>query len=376
MTDDFPDIINYFFRRAPLLKELNISLSDSPDTVLSDAFLDGDLSSLCVLTLAGVITHLPWKNLSNLTTFSLRCIPLGGISMTQLLNFFENSPLLHTITLKDSLPYYSDAPPNRIVSLPCLDKLSISALPPHSMLLNQLSIPTSAMLVLDFRFSGDRLPLPDYLPKPSADFLSRITTVNLLFRGVEKFLRLKGPSGEAYVFGHWVSGNAPSYTVDWKILLSLYQSIRSTTERLTITQLKPITPVRADRSQVFQTLDSMKNIRTFTLTKCHNPLFFLALNPRKTPSNLVICPKLEELVLYIEERTEFHITDMLCMVKERAARSAKLSSITIVGLGKLVPGKEVFKLREHVTQVDYRADDAPPDWDRLPGEASYGRCPN
>lgn len=144
------------------------------------------------------------------------------------------------------------------------------------------------MLVLNFRFNGDRPPLPDYLPKPSADFLSHITTVNLLFRVVEKSLRLKGPSGETYVFGYRVSGNAPSYTVDWQILRSLYQSIRSTTERLTITQSEPTTPIRADRSQVFQTLDSMKNIRTLTLTKCHNLPFFLALNPSKTPSALVM----------------------------------------------------------------------------------------
>ena len=122
----------------------------------------------------------------------------------------------------------------------------------------------------------------------------------------------------------------------------------------------------------------MKNIRTLTLTKCHNLPFFLALNPQKNPSNLVICPKLEELVLYIEERTEFYITDMLCMVKERVARGAKLSSITIVGLrvGELAPEKEVLQLREHVTQVDYEVGDAPSDWDRLPGEASYGGYPN
>ena len=174
--------------------------------------------------------------------------------MSRLLDFFENSPILHTIILKDSLPNSSDAPPNRTVFLPYLDKLSISAQPPHSMLLNHLPIPTSAMLVLDFRFNGDRPPLPDYLPKPSADFLSCITTVNLLFRVVKKSLQLKGPSGETYVFGYRVSGNAPSYTVDWQILRSLYQSIRSTTERLTITQSEPTTPIRTDRSQVFQTL--------------------------------------------------------------------------------------------------------------------------
>lgn len=374
-TDDIPDIISHFFHQTPLLKELRISLSGPPGAVLNDAFLYGDLSSLHALSLAGVITHLPWKNLSNLTTFSLSSIPADRTSMTQLLNFFENCPLLHTITLKDSLPNSSDAPPNRIVSLPCLDKLSIDAQPPHSILLNHLTLPTSALLILDFQFSGNSPPHPDYLPKPSANFLSRITTVNLLFRVVEKFLRLKGPSGETFVFSHRISKNPP-HTVDRKILRSLYQSILSTTERLTITKLKLATPVQVDKSQAFRTLNSMKDLRALTLIKCRNLPFILALNPSKTPSNLVICPKLEELVLCIEECHELHVTEMLCMAEERASRGAKLSSITIVGIGKLVPGKEVFKLRKHVTRVDYRVDDAPPDWDCLPGEASYGGYPN
>ena len=39
--------------------------------------------------------------------------------------------------------------------------------------------------------------------------------------------------------------------------------------------------------------------------------------------------------------------------------------ITIVSPGELVPGKEVFKLREHVTCVDHRVGDAPPKLDHL-----------
>ena len=112
----------------------------------------------------------------------------------------------------------------------------------------------------------------------------------------------------------------------------------------------------------------MKNLRTLVLTKCHNLPFILALNPGETPSNLVICPKLKDLVLYTKEWNGFHITEMLSMAEERASRDAKLSSVTIVGLGELVPGKEAFKLRKYVGRVDYRVDDAPPDWDGNPSE--------
>ena len=60
------------------------------------------------------------------------------------------------------------------------------------------------------------------------------------------------------------------------------------------------------------------------------------------------------------------------MVRERASRDIKLLSITIVGMDELVPGKEVFELREHIERVHYRVDDASPEWDDLPGGSSDG----
>jgi hypothetical protein len=89
------------------------------------------------------------------------------------------------------------------------------------------------------------------------------------------------------------------------------------------------------------------------------------LDPDQTPSKPVPCPKLEELVLYVESRDAFNIPELMSMAKERASRGAKLSSITIVGLGELVSGKEVFKLREHVAHVDYRVEEEPPEWDDI-----------
>ena len=82
----------------------------------------------------------------------------------------------------------------------------------------------------------------------------------------------------------------------------------------------------------------------------------------------MLCPNLEELVLYVESQEWFRIKYLLGMTKERASRGVKLSSITIVGLGELAPVEGIFELREHVTRVDYRVDDALPDWDELPSD--------
>ena len=226
-------------------------------------------------------------------------------------------------------------------------------------------------MVLEFGFRGDASPILDYLPKPSENVksLSRIITINCLFGIGEKCLRLNGPDGETYVFSRRTSYvNSPLYAVDGQILRSLDQSILSTTKRLTISRLKrPL--LRFTKSQTFQTLSSVNSFHTLVLTRCYNLPFILPLNPNKNPSNLVVCPKLKDLVLCIQERNWFYLMDMLSMAEGRALRDTKLSSITIVGFGKLVLGKNAFKLREHVGRVDYGVNDVPPHWDDHPSES-------
>jgi len=155
-------LFDHFACRAPLLKTLAITFSDLPPPALSNTFLDGDFSSLDELRLDGIITHLAWKSLSNLTTFELSRIPASSVSVTQLLNLFGSAPLLRVITLEDSLPASSDAPPARILSLTYLKELKIDAHQPHLILLNNLSIPTGASLVLEFDFDGNASLLLDY----------------------------------------------------------------------------------------------------------------------------------------------------------------------------------------------------------------------
>ena len=112
----------------------------------------------------------------------------------------------------------------------------------------------------------------------------------------------------------------------------------------------------------------MSNLRALMLAKCHNLPFIFALNPEKKTSNVVLCPSLEEFVLYIKSRDLFCIKRLLNMTKKRALRGSVLPSITIVGMDQPAPAQEVFELKEYVTHVDYRVDDSPPDWDD-PGES-------
>jgi len=372
-ADAMPDAVRHLHCHAPLLEELDIDLTCTTHApVLDSALFKGDLSSLRELGLSGVVTHLPWNNLANLTTFDLRSCRPGRDFITRLLDFFENAPLLRTIMLEDSIPESSNAPPGRMVSLPHLHIFAITANPAHSILLNHLCIPIGVLLVLGFSFNGGESPLREYLPETTANLgnLAHITAINLHLGLTQKFVRMKGPSGELCIHARWEDKNITPYTMDRQILHSLDLSILLSTSRLAVARYNNPRPTEIEKCPVFQTLSSTKNLRTLVLTKCNNLPFILALNPNEAPSNTILCPNLEELVLYIELQDQFCIEPLVSMAKGRASRDAKLSSIKIVGVGELVPGKEMFKLRAHVEHVHYWVDGKPPDWDELPGESN------
>jgi len=196
----------------PSSSDVDISLTCPHPPVLDSALFNGDFSSLRGLTLGGVITPLPWSNLANLTIFNLKYCRPGHDFVTRLLDFFECAPLLHTIMLEDSIPKSSDAPPDRIVPLPHLRTLTITAQPAHSILLNHLFIPTGASLILGFTCSGEKSPLLDYLPETSASLenLSHITTINFHFDAMKKHMRLNGPSGGLRILARWRTRSSPS----------------------------------------------------------------------------------------------------------------------------------------------------------------------
>jgi len=356
---------------APLLSKLTIVNNDVPTDAFDTIFLNGDLKSLCSLSLSGATTHLPWRNLSKLTTFSLECAQVGETSITQLLDFFEDAHHLRDITLSHSIPPSSDASPGRVLSLPHLEKLTVELDLVNSILLNHLSIPAGASLTLTSGFTGDKSPVPDFLPKTLENLgnIFPISSINLFLANPWKSLRLSGPNGGLYMYGCWkVRDDRAAFTLDRRILRSLSRFDLSGTQRLAVARYKPPATGTVDKSTPYHILSRMKDLRTLTLTQCNNKSFILALNPGRNASKRVLCPKLEELVLYIEVLDLSNIKELMGMAKERASAGMKLSSITVVGLGELILGKEVFGLREHVTHADYRVREQSPGWDHVPGD--------
>ena len=112
----------------------------------------------------------------------------------------------------------------------------------------------------------------------------------------------------------------------------------------------------------------MKALRTLTLTDCLNASFISALDPSKRlyEDGTIMCPELEELVLYVKKKEQLCIKELLTMTRGRNLKGARLSTIKIISIKEFVSAEEVFKLRDHVTRVKYRLDDDVPEWDDDP----------
>ena len=355
------------------LEKLEISVSGLHLTAAGSTFFDRNLSSLRELRLSGVLTDLPWRNLTNLTTFDFRRVPGNKVPMTQLLNFFEHTPLLREIKLMNSLPDSSDAATGRVVSLPHLKLLIIHARSAHPILLDHLRIPIGALVTLGSSFRGERSPISDYSPVSLDNLrnLSHITSVNLDFNfNSGMAMRLKGPSGGLYMFGTPIDMNLVLPIVEHRILRSLDTFRISTVRRLAVTQYNGLTHSKTEESGTYQTLLPMNDLHTLTLTDCLNLSFISSLNPDRNPTNTVVCPKLEELIVYNWLRWgESYIDELLEMAKERALRGAKLSTVVIVYPREL-PAESVSELRSYVSRVEYRLDGEPRRWDAIPGEVN------
>ena len=360
----FRNLLQDLSKNTVFLKELKIDLTCNPAAPLLDnMLLNARFRLLHTLRLGGVVTDLPWTKLEYLTTFDLRFAPNNIITMTQLLNFFTNTPRLRTITLH-SLPSSSNAPRRRIVSLSNLREFTIIADPKHSILLNHLSIPAGASLTLKFQFVDNESQFCEYLPRTLGQLenITSITAVNIRFDGEEISLRLHGKCGELYMFYH---RKDQSVVRDREVARCLVPFNLLEIRTLTITKHEIPTPTEPAHSDPFRLLARTISLRTLTLTQCNNLPFILALDPDQNSSEQLLCPNLEKLVLYVREQDSFNITELISMAKGRALKGARLRVMMIVSLGEFVSGKEVFKLKAYVTHVEYRFEEKPPKWDSI-----------
>jgi len=358
-SDTLSDLLNNFPFPAPLLTELKVVLNPrdpGPDPVIANTLFPEHLSPLRKLSLSGVVTHLPWRNLSNLTMFEFRHAPqtMGPLFVAQLLDFFESTPLLNRIALHDLIPTSFNDPPGRVVPLLHLKELIIHRLPAHSTFIKHLSIQTASLVDLDFDFRTDSTPIPACLAN-NFNNLCHITTIYLLLNEYKR-MRLIGPSGELRMFGTWATTNRSPSVAEHRFFWSLRKFDLSKTQRLTVSKFSSSPGKEIEKSPIFQTLLLMKSLRTLTLVDVNNLSFIRSLNPQRNKSHIILCPELEELVIHVKQRGWLYLQELMEMASERAKDLAKLASITIVSPDEVCSKEEVFRLRRCISRVEYQLD--------------------
>ena len=254
-----------------------------------------------------------------------------------------------------------------MVSLPRLRLFRISAKPAYAILLNHLHIPTSASATLEFQHNRERFSFSDYLPRSLGNLgnVSHITPVNLSFNPATA-LRLEGPSGGFYMISGKDRADFAFASADPRTFQTLNVFNLLTVESLAIAEYDAPVYSNTEGSAVYQTLLAVKNLRAVALT--HGfilPLIYI-LDPNQNASNTVVCPKLEEFVLFTQDKS--YIEELLEMAKGRASRSAKLLLINLTCPRNFAPAEKVSELRGYASRVEYRSGGTEPDWYTIPGE--------
>jgi hypothetical protein len=343
------DITTRLSHPAPLLKHLWIDGdSDSEaqyNPVLATTLFNGDLSSLRELRLESVRTGLPWRNMTNLTSFMLGHTFPGDVPMEKLLDFLESAPHLREIGLFYATLAFGPQN-NRLVSLACLRKMDISGDDPDappSLLLNHLIIPIGAKLTTRVAFY---VPLLEaHLPRSLDNLKNLPNFTDTHLRIGEHFsgIRLSGPNGKVTIVF-----KISRIDTTRPVLDSLTRLDTSGTEHLKIDRGNP-----SFSNHFYRALLPMKHLRTLTLSHCTDPdVFIKALSPSPSSSGVVVCPKLEKLVLMprIEEET-LNMENIIEMAAARASRGVKLKSVRIVNHDESVQ-IDASELMEHVLRVE------------------------
>jgi len=336
-------VISRLTHPAPLLEHLTIcsNISTTPDLcpALPPALFSGDLSSLRTLCLESVHTELPWRNMINLTSFTLHYIPPGVVSVKRILDFFENAPYLEEVELCFAT-LTAGAQNGRLVSLACLKSMCIEDDGPPPVLLDHLLIPVGAKLEIQAHMLSSLIGV--HLPRSLDNLknLSNFTTIQLNIGGPSPSMKFSGPNGT-------VKTTSPGGSIDL-VLEFLAELDTSKTEWFEIDWGHP-----PSGGSFYQALLRMKDLRTLTLSKCGSPdIFIRALQPATSPTEAVVCPKLEELVLVLHpHETMSHITSVIGMAAARALRGEKLRTVRIVGR-RGATTFDVSELRKHVYNVE------------------------
>jgi len=180
---------------------------------------------------------------------------------------------------------------------------------PSSLLLDHLLIPVGAKLMIHVKSFGTTVE--DHLPRSLDNLRNLSDFIDVRVGEPNQHMRLRGLNGQLQM----TTSRNNNICVAVEILARFDTS---KTERLEVFNDDCLS-----RNLPNQTLLAMENLCTLSL-RSHwgNPSAFVdALNPNTSLSNVVVCPKLEELILVLHGNAmESHIERVIEMARARASR--------------------------------------------------------
>jgi len=341
-ADNVQEITMQLSPPAPLLESLTIDLDSdcSPQRgpAIPATLFNGDLSSLRELCLRRIRTELPWRNMVNLTSFTLAYTSSGDSSVGHLLDFFTSAPRLRTIQLRFATPTFGTQR-GRLVSLPNLKKIHIFGGGPPSLLLDHLLIPAGAKLTTEVDSRGSL-----HLPK-SLDFIQEFSRfrIHLYVRDFYPSIRFSGPNCDITL----VSATPPATPTTCRVLDSLAKFDPLNVERL---RLAGGDLMQQDGCDLYRVLPQMRHIHTLTISRCTGLSHFFPFI-----SDVGLCPKVEQLIL--DPRADggkFDIQHVTGLAAGRVSGTwwgAKLKSVRIVSRDRSMQAG-ASKLEEYVPHVE------------------------
>ena len=312
------EVIAQLSHSAPLLESLTIEAKcESPPQhcpMIMPTLFDGDLSSLRELHLQCILTTLPWRNMVNLTSFTLAYVSSDQSPVRCLLDFFQSAPRLCQIKLQFAASTFG-AQRGRLVSLECLKRMDIIGSSP-SLLLGHLLVPADAKLVIHMD-SRRSLHLPG-----SLDFLAEFSRfgIRLYVRDLYPSMQFVAPNCKISIVPA-----TPRASTTCRVLESLAQFDPSKIERLGLADGDLTSQHGRDFGRA---LPKITNLRSITISRCRNLSGFIPFLGHD------VCPKLEEFVLGPSVNGEkLNIRSLIGLVARRASRKEKFKSVRIVTSG-------------------------------------------
>lgn len=358
-------VFTSFTDPAPNLETLLVICRPSTAAAgpVPSTLLTGNLPNLRSLTLQGLASDLANFNLPNLIYFEMSMVTSSPIPifLTNLLDFFERSPLLEAVHIDFHGECVHDAPKQKIVALKALQILYISGsgLVGHgdNSLLARLELPKGVgVTVMSLILDGSANPIAHAIP-PYPDRLPFILGVKQIraqvFPGHGRCAFLfSGENGSVNVMARWPVTNPD---LDNLLVGSIQSFLPFSTDEVEEFYIRGYKASQDSYLPTLRAFESLPNLHSILMFRCDNTALLRAL---RQPTRPLTAPKLRKMELYLDHEREVSGEELMELVRHRASRGARLEELLIISPEVIVPVAEVMGLRPYVELVEYKMDDS------------------